>query len=111
MTGVDGVASNAGATLRLRIPVNQKRGRVQRLRASVSPVGRGTVRFVLVRLTPAGAYVVGKSQRATLHDGRARTRWTLARSKPAGAYVVVGTYTPRRAGRPGVSVTKAITVR
>ncbi len=112
LAGTAGVGTNAGTTLRLRIPLTQTRGKVLPLRAYISPKAAGSLKFVLMRKTASGKLVVGKVKTATVVKGNARAAWILAKSKPSGAYTVYASYRPAKGSRAkGVTVSQAVRVR
>lgn len=110
VAGTTGLGTVSGLTMRLTTPTIQPRAARHRLDARITPRQKGRVRFVLTRTGPRGAVAIGKVKTAAVRRGRAATSWVLEARKPVGSYVVIATFTPRRAGAPGITVTQAIRV-
>ena len=112
IVNTSGNGTRDSQTLRLTIPAVQKKKKSIPLAAVLTPGQPGSVTFTLTRLTPSGAWVVGKVKTGRLNaQGKVKTQWILDPKKPSGAYTVVATFTPKAAGVPGLTVTQPVTVR
>ena len=112
IVNTEGEGANGAQSLKLNMPVVQKKNTKIPLSAVLSPKAAGKVTFTLTRVTPKGKWIVGKVKTATVNArGKASSKWVLEPKKPAGNYTVVASFVPKQKGALGVTVAKAITVQ
>ena len=114
LAGVNGTGVIDGTVLTVKSPSVQERGKKKKTyRAIVDPRYRGRVAFVLTRTTPKGKMIVAKSKvKGTGKNGKAKIRWKFAKKKPKGIYTLYVSFIPKaRYGKPGLSVSKPISLR